>query len=227
VRKGRAGLREFAIELFLRAIKDWRLYAGVVTLAFAITASLVGHAIVLPAWIWWVAAVVSAYAIAVKAEWKLYQSRASAVAPDMRLQDVLRHIIGSDNLFGSDNPQRTADALFAVREKAHLGQVSAWGRRNVGVQELAAYPLTPIPSEYWEEFGIGYLALLRDLRGETERAEGPDLSPDFVLYSKPDVIYRDLWFCRSQVRKSWPLQKARLNWRLPWEIRADHPMSTR
>jgi hypothetical protein len=129
-------MRTFPIELLSRAIKDWRTYAGIIALIFAMTGSFIGHAILLPTWVWWVSAVLSVGAIAVKAEWKLHQEQSYSISPDMRLVDVVKYMIGSDDLFVGENCNKCGDALLSIRENAHLGKVSAWGRKNVRSNDL-------------------------------------------------------------------------------------------
>jgi len=206
-------MRDFAIQLFFRAIKDWWAYSGIIALVFAMTGSAVGHSIVLPIWVWWAAAVFSFAAIAVRAEWTLYKERMSNVFPDMRLDAALKLIIGSDDLRSQGNARKATDALLILREKSHLGLLSVWGRRVF--QDECQHLRTPIPPQYWHCFIIKYVEYGRlseyidSAIGETSRERGNPL-PD-------DVIYRDIYFCSHQVRNVWPKPKKSLSF--AWPVR--------
>jgi hypothetical protein len=219
-------MRAFTIQLFFRAIKDWRTYTGIIALIFAMTGSFTGHAILLPTWLWWAGAVLSVGAIAVQAEWKLHQERSSSILPDMRLVDLAKRIVGSDDLFVGENCSKCGDALLTIRENAHLGKIAVWGRKNVGSSDLALYPLTSIPAEYWDEFGIDYLHFTDDQNGKSERVRGEKKSERVAstimttihIVETPDTIYSDLWLCAHQVEKSWPSSKRQLTWQWPFRF---------
>jgi hypothetical protein len=207
-------MRDFAIQLFFRAIKDWRTYSGIIALVFAVTGSAVGHSILLPTWLWWAAAVLSFAVIAIRAEWKLYQDSMSVVSPDMRLDIALKLIIGSEELRAQENARKVIEALLILREKSHLGLLSVWGRRVLqdGRQNIR----TPIPPEYWECFIIKYVEYGRlseyiySAIGETSRESG---NPSY----EEDTIYRDIYFCSHPVRKVWPKPKKSLAF--AWPVR--------
>jgi len=219
-------MRDFAIQFFFRAIKNWRTYTGIIALIFAMTGSFTGHPILLPTWLWWAGAVLSVGAIGVQAEWKLYQERSSSILPDMRLVDLVERIVGSDDLFG-ENFSKCSGALLSLRENAHLGKIAVWGRKNVLSADLLLYPLTSIPAEYWDEFSIDSLRFVADQNGKTERARGQKKSERVQnavtttthVVGIPDTIYSHLQFCAHQVEKIWPSPKQKLTWQWPFRLR--------
>jgi hypothetical protein len=132
--------------------------------------------------------------------------------PDMLLVDLVKRIVGSDDLFVGENCSKCCDALLSIRENAHLGKIAVWGRKNALSADLALYPLSPIPAEYWDEFSIEYLHFTDDQNGKTERVRGQQKSErvqnsvttTIHVVKIPDTIYSDLRFCAHQVEKSWP-----------------------
>src|SRR6516165_248524 len=50
--------------------------------------------------------------------------------PTTPLAELVTHIVGTDDLGKPGVPQMVSDALTAIREKASLGLLSTWGRRD-------------------------------------------------------------------------------------------------
>jgi uncharacterized integral membrane protein len=128
---------------------------------------------------WWIALaifLVSLLVLLIRMPYRLYaQQRATInalnnqlarIAEDMLLVDLVKRIVGSDDLFVGENYSKCADALLSIRENAHLGKITVWGRKDVLSRDLALYPLTSIPAEYWDEFGIEYLLFTNDQKGK-------------------------------------------------------------
>jgi hypothetical protein len=88
---------QFAIEFFWRSLRDLRAWIGVVGLVLAGANAVTRTTIIIPA---------------VRAEWKIYQDRVATITPDMRLVDVVKRIVGSDDLLIGDNCSKTGDALI-------------------------------------------------------------------------------------------------------------------
>jgi uncharacterized integral membrane protein len=143
---------------------------------------------------------------------RITEDSSRPIFPDMLLVDLVKRIVGSDDLFVGENCSKCGDALRSIRENAHLGKITVWGRKNVLSKDLALYPLTSIPAEYWDEFGIEYLLFTDDQKGKTNRERGAKKServPSTIMTTIhvveiPDTIYSDLRFCAHQVEKSWP-----------------------
>jgi HNH endonuclease len=150
--------------------------------------------------------------IAGQAEAKLYQERTSKAFPDIRLIDVVKRIVGSNDLFVGENCSKCGSALLAIREDAHLGKIAVWGRKNISSNDLALYPLTSIPAEYWDEFGIDYMHFTDDQNGKSYRVRGTikrEIVASTVMTTHhvveiPDTICSDLWFCQHEVETRWP-----------------------
>jgi hypothetical protein len=75
----------------------------------------------------------------------------------MPLIDVVKRIVGSDDILVGENCSKTGEALLTIRERAHLGEVSVWARRDALTDDMTLYPLTLTARDYWDSFGIDYL----------------------------------------------------------------------
>jgi hypothetical protein len=133
----------------------------------------------------------------------------------MRLIEVVKRIVGNNDLFVGENCSKCGSALLAIREDGHLGKIAVWGRKNIFSNDLALYPLTSIPAEYWDEFGIDYVHFTDDQIGKSYRVRGApkrEMVASAVMTTQhvveiPDAIYSDLWFCSREVEKNWPSAK--------------------
>jgi hypothetical protein len=67
----------------------------------------------------------------IRAEWKVYRDGKARVEPDMKLVDVVKRIVGSDDILVGENCSKTGRALLMIRESGHLGKIAVWGRRDV------------------------------------------------------------------------------------------------
>jgi hypothetical protein len=216
----------FAGEFFWKSLRDFRAWIGFVGLALAAVGGATGRSIILPTWLWLFVAFASAMSIAIRAEWKAYRDGKAKVEPDTTLVDLVKRIVGSDNILEGENCSKTGNALLAIRESAHLGKIAVWGRRDAISDDLEFYPRTAIPADYWDEFGIDYLRFVDDRRGESKRVRGqpgqkrvPNTTTTQIhVIQIPDVRYRDFWFSAHQVEKNWPLPERRikLQWPIKW-----------
>ena len=162
----------FAAEFFWKSLRDFRAWIGVAGLALAAIGGVTGRSTILPTWFWLFVAFASAISMAIRAEWKAYRDEKAKIEPDMKLVDVVKRIVGSDDILVGENCSKTGSALLTIRESGHLGKIAVWGRRDVLTEDMDLYPRTPIPAEYWDEFGIDYLRFTDDQKGESRRVRG-------------------------------------------------------
>jgi hypothetical protein len=158
----------FAGEFFWKSVRDFRAWIGLVGLVAAGIGGAIGKPIILPTWVWLLIAFASAISMAIRAEWKAYRDAEAQIEPDMKLVDVVKRIVGSDDVLVGENCSKTGTALQMIRERGHLGQIDVWGRRNVLAEDMDLYPRTSIPAPYWYAFDIDYLKFLDDQRGESK-----------------------------------------------------------
>ena len=191
---------QFAVEFFWRSIRDLRAWIGIVGLVLAGANAVTGTTIIIPTWGWLLIAVAGAFSLAVRAEWKIYQDRVATITPDMKLVDVVKLIVGSDDILVGENCSKMGEALLTLRERAHLGAIAVWGRKNMLAEDTSLYPRVPIATDYWEDFGIEYLDFIRDMNGKTKRVRGEpkrEVVPNITMHTQPvitipDNIYSDL-----------------------------------
>ncbi len=216
----------FAAEFFWKSLRDFRAWIGVAGLALAAIGGVTGRSTILPTWFWLFVAFASAISMAIRAEWKAYRDEKAKIEPDMKLVDVVKRIVGSDDILVGENCSKTGSALLTIRESGHLGKIAVWGRRDVLTEDMDLYPRTPIPAEYWDEFGIDYLRFTDDQKGESRRVRGqpgqkrvPNTTTTTIhVVPIPDVHYCDFWYSACQVEKNWPLPKRRV--KLQWPIKS-------
>jgi hypothetical protein len=214
---------QFINEFFWKSLKDVRAWAGVVGLLVAAVSGLIGQPLIMPSWAWLLVAFLGALSMAVRAEWAAFKERRRTVRRDMALLAVVRRIVGAEEVLVEGKHQQVADALLALRERAHLNELIVWARRGAITKDLALYPLSQVPSEYWDEFEIDYLRFTDDQGGISRRVRGkPRVNrvPNAVTTALhnveiPDTIYRDFWFCSFQVGAIWPPPKPRFVLRSP------------
>jgi hypothetical protein len=159
---------DFLLDFVGRALKDVRTWASLVTLGFAVAGSVQGHGFLLPTWVWGVAAVLSAYAMTLKAELQLYLAKKARLTPDMTLETLIKRIVGTESLFTNGNPAKVGIAFREIRNHVHLKDITVWGRRNVESADLEFYPLSEVAHEYWEDFAINYLRFVYDQKGKPQ-----------------------------------------------------------
>ena len=215
----------FASQFFWKSLRDFRAWASVAGLLLAGVSGLTGWTLISPAWVWLLIVIACAFAIAVRAEWKFYNGKQQKLQRDTPLEGLVKRIVGSEDILVGDNCRKTSDALLEIRERAHLEEIAVWGRRDVRSKDLAFYPSTLIPPEYWDEFGINYLQFTGARTGESERVRGEpkktmiQSSVMTTVHAQiiPDVIYSDFWFCEYQIDKIWPKPKTTI--KLQWPLR--------
>jgi hypothetical protein len=185
----------FAGEFFWKSVRDFRAWIGLVGLVAAGIGGAIGKPIILPTWVWLLIAFASAISMAIRAEWKAYRDAEAQIEPDMKLVDVVKRIVGSDDILVGENCSKTGTALLTIRERGHLGQIAVWARRDVVAEDMDLCPRTSIPAPYWDAFDIDYLKFLDDQRGESKRVRShPEAATPFTSVWPQDVVYRDFWF---------------------------------
>ena len=116
---------------------------------------------------------------------------AGSVRPNMPLERVLRRITGSREIMPTNETTR---ALVNIRQSARLGHIQVWGKRLDAVEDISSRPLVPINKDWWEQFQIDLVELMRDSLGKTEPVVGaPGVS-----------MFCDLHFDKSQIRREFP-----------------------
>jgi hypothetical protein len=187
-----------------RVFSDASTWGGVVSGGIGSLSDYVGHAIVAPSWIWWGMAVCLLFLAACRAHWDLERERDKkhVPLPDIPLEEVVARVVGvrPSELFSDDNPQKTSDALGEIREKAGLGAVLCWGRRNAVHSNLIFYPREEIDREVWINAQIDYLKFIRDRKCDLGIANGQPTGNN----------YSDIHFNREQVDAVWPKRKQRM-----------------
>ncbi len=112
--------------------------------------------------------------------------------PDLPLPDFL-----SETLRSTQSRKGLPKLLAEFREKANLGQINVWGRLNAVQGHELGYPLTAIPSEFWQDHHIELLELFADPpRSSTEV---------FSVGAHAAAHFSDIHVNRSQVSAIWPL----------------------
>lgn len=147
-------------------------------------------------WVLWLAAIVALFISAVRLQIQLDEARETSgiSAPDMTLLELVQQIVGSDDLTSAKGaPEKTAQALLAIKEAAIQWRLTAWGRKNVIVSNLDLYPREVIGQDHWEQGYIDYLSFLKDAKCPTVTS-GRD-------------TYADLHFNRRQATGIWPKQR--------------------
>lgn len=142
-------METFLTQFFLKRLKDWRSVVGLLALLFAVFESMIGLSPYVPAWIWWLAAVVSPHWELFDSERKKFAEKKEKIQPDMALEAVVKRIIGTEKILEGDNCGKTFDALLQIRDRAHLGEIAVWGRKDPHCSDLALSPVTQIAAEYW------------------------------------------------------------------------------
>jgi hypothetical protein len=219
----------FIEQFFWKCLKDLQAWVGIVGLLLAAVNGVTGATWIFPTWGWLLVAFAGALSMAIRADWHAYRDRTATPSPDMPLIDVVKRIVGSDDILVGDNCSKTGEALLTIRERAHLAEISVWARRDALTDDMKLYPLAPIASEYWDSFGIDYLRFTDDHKGESKRvrgAPGQQRVPNAVtttvhLVQISDVVYRDFWFCTYEVERRWPKPKRRVQLRWPIHMSFD------
>jgi hypothetical protein len=226
-------------------VRDFRAWASIVSLVLVGAGAVSGHTLVLPGWAWALLATGCAFWIAWRAERERYNEKRSEIKCDTAIIEGVERIVGTRDFSSADTPQKLSDALLALREKAHLGEITIWGRRDVKGRDLAWYPLSKIEHSYWDEYTIDYLTFTDDNKGITvpERVAGvlvyrnaSDTRQKKIVAQKTISdsvngvsvrIYSDLHLSRHQIDKIWPpraAQRGRFGWSFPTrQVRLPYP----
>jgi hypothetical protein len=159
----------------------------------------------LPSWVWALAAFAFLFAAACKIEWELEQERNKNPQPDISLHEVVARIIGPYDLIGSQSDaDRIQLALDEVRDRANLGLVTVWGRREDASKYESKNPRDIVPKNFWTDYPIDYISFVKRLP--------PRIGPT----NRRGEAFFHLQLNETQVDKVWP-KKEKLVWRLPWK----------
>jgi hypothetical protein len=164
--------------------------------------------LILPSYVWWVVAVGAIFFTAIRIQMELDEEKKKRrkPQPSVPLQTLIERIVGDSNWGATGVPQKTSDTLVAIREKARLGVLSAWGRNGANQSHLSFYPLEPIPEQHWTNAHIDYLEFLKDSKCATTNAKHPG-SPNH---------YSDIHFDSVEVEAAWPTKKRpKFKWQSP------------
>jgi hypothetical protein len=187
--------------MFWRALGEYATKIARVwyALLFGIVFGLVGAAkemgalsqVPIPAWVWWLLALVTFMLANFHVFLDMVRERESYIhpLPDMPLREAVAYRIG-DYDFGG-NIAKTGAALVDIQEAAHLGRVVTWGRRY----GWSGRPLGEIPKEAWEDHHIDPLEFLSDSSPRLEQAVGT---------RNTQTWYLDIHLNREQVERLWP-----------------------
>jgi len=180
------------------------LIAGVIG-----TVKDIGFDVPLPAWVWWVLALASLSWAQFEA-FRQVRSERNALRhpePDMSLSKVVRRILGTEDVWEADKIGPAGKALDAIRQKAVLGSVTIWGRRDCAEGHEANVPLVPIPKETWDVYQIDFMEFMKNEKGATDSAR----------IGLPTMKYHDLFLNGGQVALVWPEKRKPI--RLQWPIK--------
>jgi hypothetical protein len=146
--------------------------------------------------------------------WLFYRSRPLPTRqpePTMRLEDVVKRIRGTDDVFGPDNSEsmKVLQALEAIREKALHGTIAVFGclYREWRATKPEHWPILvrhPIPPGHWTDHGISYIEFTTDRMGEVRD-----------LANKEAATYIMLWFDAHEIDSVWPRARRRIDWANP------------
>jgi hypothetical protein len=122
----------------------------------------------------------------------------------MCLPDVVRRIVGTNELSPLKNPmagtaEAIGEALRDIREKAHLGLITVFGREGDVPGHKPIDPLGAIAKDHWADHRLDYMEFLQDNRGKTQTWD-----------NRP--VYFDIWFDRTEIYATWPSRRRRIEW---------------
>jgi hypothetical protein len=165
--------------------------------AFAAMQQISGRTI-FPTWIWWAAAILLLFVSSVLLQWQLMTEREQHKMPEptLDLSSAIAKILGIDDPATSGSSTALSQVVTEIREKASLGQLTVWGRKNANVSRLSFYPLEPIPSSHWSSTHIDFLEFSKDPKCATQNARHPGSSDQ----------YSDLHFDLGEIDARWKLQ---------------------
>jgi hypothetical protein len=164
--------------------------------AFAVMQQISGRTI-FPTWIWWTAALVLLFVSSVLLQRQLITEHAQHKKPEptVDLSTAIAKILAIEDPSTLGSSTALSQVVTEIREKASLGQLSVWGRKNVKPNRLSFYPLEPIPFSHWSSTHIDFLEFSKDPKCATQNARHPGSSDQ----------YSDLHFDLREVNARWRL----------------------
>jgi hypothetical protein len=179
-------------------IGEWgRLFELLNSTYISIGAAVIGLSIIVAANFEWLRDRFRKRALAPPAE---VPERAPApTEPNMRLAEVLRHVLGKEDIVGSTEKEAQAffQALRTIEQKGNLGVIDVFGGvglRTTNPQNWDDLRCERIPPGFWTDNEIDVYHFMNDDRGSTtNRADRPRTTR-----------YHGLWFDRRQIDATWP-----------------------
>jgi hypothetical protein len=136
----------------------------------------------------------------------LYFSQLHHPHPDLALRAFVDGWLGNEHW--AEDPDATLkathQAFTELQQKARLGSITVWGRKNCLFGDTV--PLSVIPPDFWDRNTLDYLHLLSgadDSRGRTESlGRGGD-------------SYSDIYLNQAEAKRTWPKPRRRFVLRSP------------
>jgi hypothetical protein len=201
----------------IRFSKGWSALSSAVAILLGVLKNM-GFEVPLisavPAWVWWLGAIVILFVSAVFLEMSLQKEKDKnrAPRPNMKLEDVVKRIRGKDDIFGPENSEsaQVLQALTLIRESAHNGALTIFGSKEVRYvkpehHEFAISRMA-IPPEFWKTYTFDYIAFTSNRDGITKPIGRPD---------DRSMEYEYIWLDRDQVDSLWPPPRKRIEWQNP------------
>jgi hypothetical protein len=165
-------------------LRSWSGITGATTALVGALKNVGLEAIPIPAWAWWLAAIILLFYTAVRLQMSLLEEQAKNRNPEpsMRLEDAVKRIRGKDDVFGAndseDRDREVMRALTLIRERASSGSLAIFGSKEVRFYKPAdreiALSRMPIPKGFWEAYELDCAAFKTNRDGITKPTAKPD-----------------------------------------------------
>lgn len=128
------------------------------------------------------------------------QEPPAQISPDMRLHEFVEKRIESEMFahFKEGNISKIGALLTDIREKARLGQITIWGRKNCPKGQTNI-PRSAIPADSWDALYIDLLDYLED------RPTGAGQAKSGSIIMQQQYRYSDIWLNKWQTNQVYGL----------------------
>ena len=140
--------------------------------------------------------------------------------PDMRLEDVIRRIVGRSVLPLPNEPESRLvwDACERLREKALLGSIDVFGGinwRTTRPEDYDSMTRDRIKPDYWRSHRMHVVGFLEDddRRGRTAPLDEDAFTEGF--HGTAADNYYGIWLSQHQIDAIWPPPRKKIRFRLP------------